>query len=117
MPDHVIQNHIKPTLEFSDATPLWKRAPTHTPTGEFAADFMILLKQLNKSVLVEQQHVINIVHSILDQYSKYILLADLNLKTNLLWVSHLPRPQLGTEIAAAICYCCPSARLIAHKMI
>ena len=108
---------VKLSAEYQTAEPLWLRAPTRTDSGELAADFMMLVRNLNKLASQQQQTVLNKLHTVLDLYNKQVLLADLNLKINLLWVSHVPRPGLGFEIAAQLHYAVPEAKLISQQYI
>ena len=110
-------NHknIELVTEYNVSLPLWQRVPTHTDTGELAFDFMIIVRQLNKLELIKQKLAMEQIYSVLNTYSNVILLADLNLKINLLWVSHLPRPNLSFEITSRIIDVYPLARLISHR--
>ena len=113
--DKLNHQYIDAAAEFSSPMPLWQRVPTHTEAGELAFDFMVFVKKLNKLDSVEQTATIDKIYSVLNIYSKVILLADLNLKINLLWVSHLPRLNLSIEIASQIINVYPPARLISHR--
>ncbi len=102
------------SIDLHASKPLWQRVPTRTSAGEFACDFMMLIQQFNKQTALIQQEIINNVYAILRQYSGAILFAELNVKLNVLWVSHLPRPGLGLEVAARIHDCVPQAKLVTH---
>ncbi len=109
-------NLIQLTTEYDVTQPLWQRVPTRTDTGELAFDFIMIVKRLNKLVPGKQKNALDKIYSVLEVYSKVILLADMNLKTNLLWVSHLPRPNLSIEIASRLIDVYPQARLISHRV-
>lgn len=110
------QKHMRRSYSVKQASPLWQRVPTRTATGEMVADFIMLIKQLNRASPIEQQTTLDDIHRVLSSYSDFILLVELNLNINLLWVSHVSRPNLGSEIAAAIFHVCPRARLISQRM-
>jgi len=119
MPDtslnEINYNGIKLVSGYFASQPLWQRVPTRTVTGELAFDFMIITRQLNKLLAEEQKTALSAICSVLNSYSKVMLLADLNLNINLLWISHLPRPHLCFEIASKIIEVYPLARLISHR--
>lgn len=105
----------KITLDLHAAQPLWQRVPTRTSAGEFACDFMMLIKRFNRQTTPIQQDIVDNLYAVLQQYSDLILFADLNVKLNLLWISHVPRPGLGLEVAARIHDCIPQAKLVSHQ--
>ena len=115
-PDKLNYKDVQLATEYSVTQPLWQRVPTRTNAGELAFDFMIIIKRLNKLSPIRQKDVLDKIYSVLDIYSRVILLADMNLKMNLLWVSHLPRPNLSIEIASRIIEVYPPARLISHRV-
>jgi hypothetical protein len=99
------------------AEPLWQRVPTRTDSGELVADFMMIItgvKQLNP---VARKSVYDRLYGVLNIYEKVILLAEVNMRIHTLWVSHKPRPGLGTEIASMIHHHVPQAKLISQKFI
>jgi len=102
------------SIDLHESTPLWQRVPTRTGAGEFACDFMMLIKQFNSQTQRIQNEIVNSLYTILQQYSEVILFADLNVKLNVLWVSHLPRPGIGLELAARIHDRVPQAKLVSH---
>jgi len=108
-------NNIKFVHGYNASQPLWQRVPSRTAEGERALDFIVIIRKLNKLSPNEQKTALNNIYKVLNSYSKVILLADLNLNINLLWVSHLPRPNLSFEIASEIITIYPLARLISHR--
>jgi len=110
-------NNIKFVHGYNASQPLWQRVPSRTAEGERVLDFMVIIRKLNKLLPDEQKTALNSIYKVLNLYSKVILLADLNLNLNinLLWVSHLPRPNLSFEIASEIITVYPLARLISHR--
>lgn len=111
------QKSLRDGLDVIPARPLWQRVPTRTDSGERAADFMMLVRKLNQLDTSRQQRVLDQLHAVLNLYRRQILLVDLNLRINLLWVSHTPRPGLGFEIAAHIHHEVPQAKLISQQYI
>ena len=88
MADLLNQKNIQIIPEYDVVQPLWKRVPTRTQTGEHTFDFMMIIKGLNRCTQIEQNLTLDNIYPVLDSYSEVILLADLNLKINLLWISH-----------------------------
>ena len=105
---------LKLVSELEPAAPLYQRVPTRNERGEMCADFMMLIPQLNKRYVPEQQRVCQQLGGVLQYYEQVVLFAELNLQRNTLWVSHQPVHGIGLEIAAAIFECVPEARLIAQ---
>ena len=101
-------------LSLSPAEPLWQRVPTRDDEGRLLGDFMMLIPRLNSFSNTKMQEVICKLDKLLGLYHEYVVFADLNLKLNVLWVSHRQRSGLGLELAAAIHLCIPEAKLVAQ---
>jgi hypothetical protein len=95
--------------------PLWKRAPTRDPDGKPYNDFMMVIPGLKSFEPSRLHSIINKVEAVLKYYEKDIVLADLNLKINVLWVTLQPRMGLVTEIAALIHHAVPEAKLVSEQ--
>ncbi|MDH5395749.1 MAG: hypothetical protein OEW97_05705 [Gammaproteobacteria bacterium] len=96
------------------AEPLWKRAPARDSSGQPYHDFMMLIPGLRRYDNVIRGEIINKIADILKQYDCDIILADLNLKMNVLWVTVKPKPGLCVEIAALLHHYIPQAKLISQ---
>lgn len=103
--------------EIQSSEPLWKRAPTRDVEGKPYADFMMLIPGLRKFEPAHLRDIINKMEAVLKQYEKEIILADLNLKINVLWVTIQPRIGLSTEIAALIHHVIPEAKLVSQHTV
>ena len=101
-----------PNLQSSE--PLWKRAPTRDNSGKPYADFMMLIPGLRKFEATRLQDIIKKMEAVLMKYEKDIILADLNLKINILWVTVTPNLGLTTEIAALLHHVIPEAKLVSQ---
>ena len=97
-----------------DIEPLWKRVPTRDSDGNFYNDFMMIIPGLRNFDPEHLHSIVNKVESILKAYQKHIVLADLNLKLNVLWVTVKPNFGLTTEIASLIHHVVPEAKLVAQ---
>lgn len=112
LPHNSKQKH--PEIKISE--PLWKRVPTRDHTGKPYNDFMMIIPGLRKLKPDHIQNIISKIEAALKHYEKDIILADLNLKINVLWVTIQPHIGLSTEIAALIHHLVPEAKLVAqHK--
>ena len=100
--------------KFQTAEPLWKRVPTRDHTGKPYADFMMLIPGLKNFEPFYLRETINKVETVLKIYEKDIILADLNLKINVLWVTLKPNIGLSSEIAALIHHVVPQAKLVSQ---
>ncbi len=94
--------------------PLWKRAPTRDMTGRPYADFMMLIPGLKHFGASRIRDIVKQMESVLNQYEKDIIMADLNLKINVLWVTIQPHIGLTSEIAALIHHLIPEAKLVSQ---
>lgn len=106
-----------PCPKFQPTEPLWKRVPTRDQAGNAYNDFMMVipgLRNFEPSYLREIVHKIEVV---LKRYEKKIVLADLNLKINVLWVTLQPCIGLSTEIAALIHHVVPEAKLVSQHAV
>jgi len=110
-----IQNKKSAIIQYSE--PLWKRVPTRDKAGKPYTDFMMLIPGLRKFESSHLHDVINRIEAILKRYEEDIILADLNLKLNVLWVTLNPHAGLSTEIAAFIHHAVPEARLVSQHAV
>jgi len=94
--------------------PLWKRVPTRDLKGKPYNDFMMLIPGLKHFESSRLQDIVDKVEAVLKRYEQHIILADLNLKINVLWVTLQPRIGLSTEIAALIHHVVPEAKLVSQ---
>lgn len=94
--------------------PLWKLAPTHDAAGARVTDFMMLIPHLRDRSPAEIERVSYAIQAVLALH-RDVVFANLNLRLNLLWVSLRPRPGAIAELAAAIRFRVPEARLIANQ--
>jgi len=101
-----------PNIQQSE--PLWKRAPTRDKSGKPYADFMMIIPGLKKFEPGRLNDVINKMGAVLKHYENDIIMADLNLKINVLWVTIEPHVGLSTEIAALIHHAVPEAKLVSQ---
>jgi len=99
-------------IQYSE--PLWKRVPTRDLSGKPYTDFMMLIPGLRNFESSRLQDIIDKVEAVLKRYEKDIILADLNLKINVLWVTLQPHIGLSTEIAALIHHVVPEAKLVSQ---
>lgn len=108
------QRELKNTLHFHQSEPLWKRAPTRDGNGQLYHDFMMFIPGLRDFELAHKQAIVSKMEQALKCYEKEVVLADLNLKLNVLWVTIQPRSGLSTEIAALLHHLIPEAKLVAQ---
>lgn len=102
------------SVNLHKSQPLWQRVPTRTDAGEYACDFMMLVSRFNQLTTPVQENIVEKLYAVLKHYSDVVLFADLNVKLNLLWISHRPRPGIGLEVAAMIHEQIPEAKLVSH---
>lgn len=105
-----LQNNI----QLRSSEPLWKRVPTRDADGHVYHDFMMLIPGLKSFEPARLKIIVNKIESVLKKFAPDIILADLNLKLNVLWVTIQPRIGLSMEIAALIHHVIPEAKLVAQ---
>ena len=105
----------KSNLQSSE--PLWKRVPTRDHTGKPYTDFMMLIPGLKNFEPFHLRETIHKMETVLRLYENDIILADLNLKINVLWVTLQPHIGLSSEIAALIHHVVPQAKLVSQHAV
>jgi len=105
----------KSNLQLSE--PLWKRVPTRDHTGKPYTDFMMLIPGLKNFEPFHLRETIHKLEAVLKLYEKDIILVDLNLKINILWVTLQPHIGLSSEIAALIHHIVPQAKLVSQHAV
>lgn len=101
-------------ISLSPAEPLWQRVPSRDDEGRLLGDFMMLIPGLKGFPAEQIQQIIDKLNKLLGLYAEFVVFADLNLKLNVLWVSHRQRMGVGLELAAAIHAFIPEAKLVAQ---
>ena len=101
-----------PDIQHSE--PLWKRAPTRDSAGKPYSDFMMIIPGLKNFDAARLNDIINKVAAVLKHFENDIIMADLNLKINVLWVTVQPHIGLSTEIASLIHHAVPEAKLVSQ---
>lgn len=94
--------------------PLWKLAPTRDESGKLLCDFMVLIPRLKMQQPAYIGRTQDWIAGVLNRHQE-VVFADMNLKLNLLWVSHRYRAGLMLEIVSAIRQQLPEAVLVAHN--
>lgn len=109
------ENALKVSLSLVPGESLWKRAPVRGGDGQLLADFMMLIPGLNKRPSEQIQTRVANISMVLGWFDEIIVFADLNLKINLLWVSHRPVAGSCVDIATSVQTRVPEAKLIAQR--
>jgi hypothetical protein len=95
--------------------PLWKLAPTRDESGKLLCDFMVLIPRLKLRPPRYIGDAQNWIAGVLNRHQE-VVFANMDLKLNLLWVSHRYRAGLVLEIVSAIRLQVPEAVLVAHNL-
>lgn len=101
--------------EVLPGAPLWQRVPTRMSDGRPYHDFMMLIPGLRQASRARRREVMAAMNQVFASYGEAVVLADLNLKLNLLWVSVRPVPGICLEMAQVIQHRVPEALLIAGQ--
>ena len=103
---------LRPSLLYVPAEPLYKRVPSTDENGRPLSDFMMILPTLRGKSQRFIQEKIQIIETILDDYARHVVFADLNLKLNVLWVIVRPTPGICWELPMKIHHRVPEALLV-----
>jgi len=101
--------------QWGQGGPLWQRVPKRDAAGRPYIDFMMFAPRLNRRPAHELESVALLLRSVLAGYEDRVVLADLNLKINVLWVSLENRPGLMSELVAALRIKLPEFHLVGHN--
>jgi hypothetical protein len=93
--------------------PLWKLAPTRDEAGVRLCDFMVLIPRLKSRPALYIGNAQSYIAGVLGRHEE-VVFANMDLKLNLLWVSHRFRAGLMVEIVNAIRQQLPEAVLVAQ---
>jgi hypothetical protein len=99
--------------EMRPGVPLWKLAPTRDEQGVRLCDFMVLIPRLKLRHALYIGNAQSHIAGVLKRHDE-VVFANMDLKLNLLWVSHRYRAGLMLEIINAIRLQVPEAVLVAH---
>lgn len=102
-------------ISLSPAEPLWQRVPVRDDEGQLLGDFMMLIPGLKTFPIEHIKQIIDKLNTLLGLYNEFVMFADLNIKLNILWISHRQRSGIGLELAAAIHTLIPEARLVSQR--
>jgi hypothetical protein len=103
----------RPGLQIQPGVPLWRLAPTRDEAGVRLCDFMVLIPRLKFRQPNYIGNAQNWIAGVLRQHEE-VVFANMDLKLNLLWVSHRYRAGLMLEIVRDIRLQVPEAVLVAH---
>jgi hypothetical protein len=95
--------------------PLWRRVPTVDPSGKSLNDFMLLIPGLKKQPTGRREQVFDELKDLFELHADQVVFADLNLKLNLLWVSHRQGKGITLKLFEAIRARVPEAVLVASQ--
>ena len=94
------------------AAPLRQRVPVQDEEGRSLCDFMMIIPGLRNKPQHLIQRTISEIQLALTRFNDMVVFVELNLKLNLLWVSHRHRFGIGPEIAGALRERVPEALLV-----
>ncbi len=92
--------------------PLRHRVPVADADGRRLGDFMMIIPGLRSKPKHIIQKTIGEIQLVLTRFNDMVVFVELNLKLNLLWISHRHRFGIGPEIASAVRERVPEALLV-----
>ncbi|HQU16479.1 MAG: hypothetical protein B7Z66_05095 [Chromatiales bacterium 21-64-14] len=92
--------------------PLRKRVPLHDEHGRALADFMMIIPGLRNKPQRIIQRCVKEIQAVCARFDDAVVFVELNVKLNLLWVSHRPTPGVCAEITGALQERIPEALLV-----
>ncbi|MET0013726.1 MAG: hypothetical protein ABW085_02240 [Sedimenticola sp.] len=109
------QHQLRQAEPLFPGEPLWQRVPTRDAEGRSLFDFMMLIPRLKSAPRQRRDEVLKALQQVFDGFGEEVVFADLNMKTNLLWISIKPRHGACLELAEAVMARVPEAVLVANK--
>lgn len=97
------------------AAPLWRRLPARAAGGSNLNDFMLLIPGFREWPEVRREQVYGVLRELLAAHQERVVFADLNVKLNLLWVSHRQGKGVALGLFEAIRERIPEAVLVASQ--
>jgi len=88
------------------------RVPVQDEDGRGLGDFMMIIPGLRNKPKHLVQRTVSEIQLVLTRFNDMVVFVELNLKLNLLWVSHRHRFGIGPEIASAVRERVPEALLV-----
>ncbi len=104
-----------PDGQLQPADPLWRRVPSTDTAGQNLNDFMLLIPGLKRWALPRREKVYAELRGLFAQHADRVVFADLNMKLNLLWVSHRQGKGVSLALFEAIRERIPEAVLVANQ--
>lgn len=101
-------------LQLQPGVPLWKLAPTRDAEGARLCDFMVLIPHLKSRNALYIGNAQSHIAVVLERFEE-VVFANMDLKLNILWVSHRYRSGIMLEIFNAIRLGVPEAVLVAQN--
>lgn len=108
-------NAIMPDAELQPGDPLWRRVPTADRSGQNLADFMLLIPGLKRWAPHRREQLYAELRALFNQHADRVVFADLNMKLNLLWISHRQGKGVSLALFEAIRERVPEAVLVANQ--
>jgi len=104
-----------PERQLYPAAPLWRRLPTRSGNGANLNDFMLLIPGFREWPEARRERVCGILRELLDAHGERVVFADLNVKLNLLWISHRQGKGVALGLFQAIRARVPEVVLVASQ--
>ncbi|WP_321529156.1 hypothetical protein [Sedimenticola selenatireducens] len=106
---------IMPDAQLHPGDPLWRRVPTADRGGQNLVDFMLLIPGLKRWAPHRREQLYGELRELFSQHSDRVVFADLNMKLNLLWISHRQGKGISLTLFEAIRERVPEAVLVASQ--
>lgn len=98
------------------AEPLWKIAPTRDEAGNRASDLLMIIPKLKTRPRHHIQRTLSEIEIALQPFRQLILLVNVDMKLNTLWISFQAQHGLFAKIIAAVKLHVPEAVLVGETI-
>lgn len=98
------------------AEPLWKIAPTRDEAGNRASDLLMIIPRLKTRPRHHIQRTLSEIEIALQPFHQLILLVNVDMKLNTLWISFQAQPGLFAKIITAVKLHVPEAVLVGETI-
>lgn len=110
------EKEISLSLGISAAEPLWRIAPTRDEAGNRASDLLMIIPRLKSKPQHHRQRILSELELALTPFRQFILLVNVDMKLNTLWISFQAQPGLFAKIITAVKLYVPEAVLVGETI-
>ncbi len=110
------EKEVTLSLSINPAEPLWRIAPTRDKAGNRTSDLLMIIPRLKSKPRHHIQRTLSEIEIALTPFRQLILLVNVDMKLNTLWISFQTQPGLFAKIISAVKLHVPEAVLVGETI-